>query len=318
MERFQRIARIWNWLPAFRAVAETEHVRKAAELMCVSPSALSRTIGLLEHDVGGALFSRAGRSLRLTPLGQELLTAVRDSMRGLDDLLLHTGLASPRVLAIAAPDVVSARWLAPAIAELARRAAGAIRVTPACRPDEALTELLCRGELDLAFTWSAEPCVGINAEHLGDVPRVVCRAARGADSRISAIGGSIPPGTPVVVVAADPIPVELGGPPCLVVNDCGSAIAACAAGTYVAVLPRQLADRELEVLAINIAPAPLFARWRTPLDATTELVQHIGSLIEGVRGRLARDAGRLPDPHDPPSRGRPRPPLAPSLGATRA
>ena len=43
------VERIWNWLPAFRAVAETEHLPTASDLLHVTPSALSRTIRLLEQ-----------------------------------------------------------------------------------------------------------------------------------------------------------------------------------------------------------------------------------------------------------------------------
>ena len=46
----ERVSRIWNWLPVFRAVAETEHLPTASELLYVTPSALSRTIRLLEKD----------------------------------------------------------------------------------------------------------------------------------------------------------------------------------------------------------------------------------------------------------------------------
>ncbi len=58
MERLRRVASFWNWLPAFRAVAETEHLPTAAEALFVSPSALSRAIRLLEKDVGQPLFRR--------------------------------------------------------------------------------------------------------------------------------------------------------------------------------------------------------------------------------------------------------------------
>ena len=35
MDRFRAIAQIWNWLPGFRAVAETEHLPSAAERLHV-------------------------------------------------------------------------------------------------------------------------------------------------------------------------------------------------------------------------------------------------------------------------------------------
>lgn len=84
MERMRRIADLWNWLPAFRAVAETQHLPTASEKLHVSPSALSRTIRLLEDAVGSPLFDRVGRELRLNANGEALLAATRDAMRLVD------------------------------------------------------------------------------------------------------------------------------------------------------------------------------------------------------------------------------------------
>jgi len=87
MERARLVAQLWDWLPAFRAVAETEHLPTAARAMRVSPSALSRAVGLLEDAVGQPLFERTGRRIVLNDRGSLLLEAVRDAMRG-----VHTAL----------------------------------------------------------------------------------------------------------------------------------------------------------------------------------------------------------------------------------
>lgn len=85
MEPLRRIHRLWNWLPAFRAVAETEHLPTASEMLAVSPSALSRSIKLIEDDIGEPLFEREGRALRLNEAGQVFLAAVREAMRRVHD-----------------------------------------------------------------------------------------------------------------------------------------------------------------------------------------------------------------------------------------
>ena len=85
MERARRIVQFWNWLPAFRAVAETQHLPSAASQLGVSPQALSRTIKLLEEELDADLFHRVGRQLRLSDAGEELLSSVRDAMRRVDD-----------------------------------------------------------------------------------------------------------------------------------------------------------------------------------------------------------------------------------------
>jgi len=87
LERARLVAQLWDWLPAFRAVAETEHLPTAALAMRVAPSALSRAVGLLEDAVGHLLFDRTGRRLVLNDRGALLLEAVRDAMRGVHSAL---------------------------------------------------------------------------------------------------------------------------------------------------------------------------------------------------------------------------------------
>ncbi|MEQ9079659.1 MAG: LysR family transcriptional regulator [Sandaracinaceae bacterium] len=84
MEHLRRLYRVWNWLPAFRAVAETEHLPTASEMLGLTPSALSRAIKQLEDELGQQLFRRVGRRLELSPAGDELLAALRLSMSRLD------------------------------------------------------------------------------------------------------------------------------------------------------------------------------------------------------------------------------------------
>ena len=83
----KRCSAFWNYLPAFIAVAEMEHLRAAAQAIRVSPSALSRSIGILEYRLGYPLFERSNRGLRLTAEGAHLLSVVREGMRLVDENL---------------------------------------------------------------------------------------------------------------------------------------------------------------------------------------------------------------------------------------
>ena len=85
MDRARRVASLWNWLPAFRVVAEYEGIQKAAVVLHVSPSSLSRTIKLIEDVIGTPLFVRASTGLTLTAFGVELLKRTREAMRRVDD-----------------------------------------------------------------------------------------------------------------------------------------------------------------------------------------------------------------------------------------
>jgi DNA-binding transcriptional LysR family regulator len=82
-----RIQCVWSYLPSFLAVAESQHLRRAARELHVSPSALSRSISILEHRIGQPLFERSAGRMRLNSLGNELLKTVREVVRLVDATL---------------------------------------------------------------------------------------------------------------------------------------------------------------------------------------------------------------------------------------
>ena len=68
-------------LQTVRAVAESGTIASAADILKVTPAALTARIKLLESDVGLAFFCRAGGRLRVTDAGQEVVnTTVRMEM----------------------------------------------------------------------------------------------------------------------------------------------------------------------------------------------------------------------------------------------
>ena len=72
----------FHHLHYFWRVAKTGNLTRAAEDLHVSQSALSAQIRQLEQRLGEALFSRAGRRLRLTDTGQ-LVLSYADTIFGL-------------------------------------------------------------------------------------------------------------------------------------------------------------------------------------------------------------------------------------------
>lgn len=77
----------FNQLRAFVAVGELSSFSRAAELLGVSPSALSQTVRGLEERVGVRLLNRTTRSVALTPAGEILLRRVRPAVAELGDAL---------------------------------------------------------------------------------------------------------------------------------------------------------------------------------------------------------------------------------------
>jgi DNA-binding transcriptional LysR family regulator len=63
-------------LRALLTLAEELHYGRTAERLGVTPSRVSQTIRLLEARVGGKLFERTSRRVRLTPLGERLRSGI--------------------------------------------------------------------------------------------------------------------------------------------------------------------------------------------------------------------------------------------------
>src|SRR5207237_9835075 len=74
-------------LRQFAAIAREEHLTRAAELLRVPQPTLSRSIARLEADLGVPLFTRPGRSIRLTRHGRALLDAAERTVATLTSAL---------------------------------------------------------------------------------------------------------------------------------------------------------------------------------------------------------------------------------------
>ncbi|MGF6887132.1 DNA-binding transcriptional LysR family regulator [Nocardia sp. GAS34] len=76
-------------IEAFVAVAEELHFGRAAERLHRSPSNISQAVRALEQRVGGVLFQRTSRTVRLTSVGEQLLAEWRPALRSLSTGLLE-------------------------------------------------------------------------------------------------------------------------------------------------------------------------------------------------------------------------------------
>jgi LysR family transcriptional regulator, glycine cleavage system transcriptional activator len=74
-----------NTLTAFRAVAELQNLRAAADVLHLTHSAVSQQIRGLEERLGFVLFERRGRRVVLNAAGQALLRSVQGALSLLDD-----------------------------------------------------------------------------------------------------------------------------------------------------------------------------------------------------------------------------------------
>lgn len=79
-----RNALIITRLAAFTEVAATLNFAGAARRLNISQPALTRTIKLLEQDLGAKLFDRTSRRVQLTPAGSEVLPIVQRLLRDVE------------------------------------------------------------------------------------------------------------------------------------------------------------------------------------------------------------------------------------------
>lgn len=166
MDRSNLVNDIWPYLPAFRAVAETEHLPTAARRLHVVPSALSRSIRLVEEALGEQLFARQGRRLVLNARGRALLEATRQSTRELERGLSAPGTEPEGEFRVGTVGVLTNHVVLPVLLELVRRRP---KILPALRTAGAreANHHLGLGALDLAFYYDAVPMDGIWCERLG-------------------------------------------------------------------------------------------------------------------------------------------------------
>jgi DNA-binding transcriptional LysR family regulator len=82
----------WNGMElreihVFLTLAQELHFGRTAERLRLSPSRVSQTIGTLEARIGGRLFERTSRTVRLTALGEDVLPELERTYRELQRVL---------------------------------------------------------------------------------------------------------------------------------------------------------------------------------------------------------------------------------------
>jgi LysR family glycine cleavage system transcriptional activator len=111
-----------NALLAFEAAGRHCHMRKAAQEMFVSHSALSRHIKLLEERLGTQLFERKNNKLWLTAPGSRLLASIQSAFTELNKGLhsLDPTLVEGEIV-IGTTATIMLNWLLPILANVQRQ-----------------------------------------------------------------------------------------------------------------------------------------------------------------------------------------------------
>jgi DNA-binding transcriptional LysR family regulator len=281
--RVRRLHALWSWLPAFRAVAETQHLPTAGEALATSPSALSRSIKLLEEEVGQSLFDRGGRTLELNAAGERLLLAVRTAMRTLDEALASIGagqLVGP--VQVSVPGPFAPVYVLPALASVGRRHPDLQPVVHS-RPSSDIATLVRQGVVDVAVFDDAVRAADLTLEAIATIThgvycgeshplRAVGRLRR--DQALEhAFAAPIPDARGL---EADAWPAQHPRRVGLRVHQMQVAIDACARGDALAVLPDRVAARaglhRLRFEALPVSTLFMLRRPPLPLGGRAEVV----------------------------------------------
>ncbi|XXF81026.1 transcriptional regulator GcvA [Myxococcaceae bacterium GXIMD 01537] len=154
-----------NALRSFEAAARHLHMGRAARELGVTHGAVSRQVHVLEEHLGSRLFTRTGRGLELTELGQEL---AERATRMFEELAWAVDRVSARpttaTLRVGTPRAFGARWLAPRIGEFCENHPWIDFRLDSSR-DEAE---LGRGEADVSIRFGEGPWPGVAVDSLGE------------------------------------------------------------------------------------------------------------------------------------------------------
>lgn len=147
----------------FMAIAETGSVRAASRLLNVAPSAISRQLILLEHQLGILLFDRSGRQLQLAPAGETLLKGLRASTHRHDETLDAIGaLQGLRRghLKLATVESISVSLLPEVLRKFAEAYPG-IEISISVAGSEAVTGLVREHAADIGITFNPASLDGL-------------------------------------------------------------------------------------------------------------------------------------------------------------
>lgn len=289
LERARLLGEFWNWLPAFRAVAETGHLGEAARAMRVSPSALSRSIRLLEGRLGRPLFDRVGRGIALNTDGRRVLAGVRDAMRRIDDDIDALARPDPRIRISAGALLV--RWLVlPALATLRSRDDAVVPLLFEV-PTGGVNAAVLAGTIDIALVDRVSPNPQVQAERVGSYSNAVFAGRRhpvALEKRPSAaqilahpfaVATATDPAGPADVWPAD-LPRRIG----LDVPTIHVGPEVCEGGALLAVLPEPFgrSSARLRRLRFPLPKTTIYTVIRPPFSPAPRVL----ALIELLRQRL--------------------------------
>lgn len=114
IESMQGLRTLLGALRVFDAVCRAKGVSRAAEVLHVTPGAVSQQIKHLEAGLGTQLFQKSGREIQLTSVGERLAYRVSDAFDRLNDALDEVAdEKAEKLLRLKVTPTLAIRWLVP-------------------------------------------------------------------------------------------------------------------------------------------------------------------------------------------------------------
>lgn len=153
-------------LEAFRIAAAEGSFKAAAEVLSLTPSAISHQIKALEADLGTPLFERRVRQLVLTPAGRAFAEVIDSAFAQIaDGVQALRDRESRQALALTLGSFVADEWILPALADFAHAHPEIdLRIDTSSRSRD-----LMREETDVALRFGRGHWPGLTAVHLLNV-----------------------------------------------------------------------------------------------------------------------------------------------------
>lgn len=170
-----------NLLRAFVAVAETQGMTSAGNVLHLTQAAVSQQIKRLEETLGSELIRRDRRGLGLTDAGERLFGRAKRLLAVNDEIWteMTTATFSGEVRVGVPYDLVASYM--PAVFRQFSRAHPQVEITLECKASPALAAAVADGELDLAVVEA--PRISEGAELLA-TDRLVWAGARGGEAHL--------------------------------------------------------------------------------------------------------------------------------------
>lgn len=165
---------------AFVAVVDCAGFTRAASALHLSQPALSRRIGLLEHELRHALFDRGRRGIRLTDVGQTFLPHARAALACLRDgaaAVKEVERGDAGTLTLAIVGTLASTGVAAQLGRF-RDAHPGLRVQLRTGSSAEVSSLVRRGDATLGLRYFADPAADLVSRDVYGEPLLVVARAR--------------------------------------------------------------------------------------------------------------------------------------------